>query len=136
MKILFLFLIISVTPVLSWAASQRTENSLVPVSQLAVSMANAQMHLSFVVPAGGSCHTYRAGLIKTQSGALLRIRDSVLEHCTRPEVRNFQVEVDAKAPVALAAKAIRLMNPLYIVGQPLASDEDTDEFPRDFTTEL
>ncbi len=73
--------------------------------------------VSFVVPYGGSCHTYRANVFFGQNQSYLSIYDTPIPYCTRPEIINYRTTVRLNGAFP-ENESLRLLNPLYVVSIP------------------
>jgi hypothetical protein len=75
--------------------------------------------LSFVVPTGGSCHTYSAKIKTGENVNVLEIIDTEQNVCTRPEQMDYPVTVTLQNPIFNGP--LMLANEVYIHQQPRPS---------------
>lgn len=67
----------------------------------------------FVVPFGGTCHTYSARIAVSEHGNFLTIEDQPLRDCTRPEERNYHAEVSVSTGLRMGSTVL-VQNPTYV----------------------
>lgn len=79
--------------------------------------ASTVLNIDFVVPFGGSCHTYKAIVKHYQDNqSTLIITDTPIDNCTRPEVANFNVKMSKV--ISKTLNSIHLVNPVSITILP------------------
>lgn len=108
------------------------DDTLVPVSNMKLNVqfgcgqpppdgspcsAPTVLAMDFIVPAGGSCHTYKA-MVRRVRGEIhtLMITDTAIPQCTRPEILNYNVQMSIEIPHPIST--IHVINPTSITAMP------------------